>query len=227
MFRYWGDFFHACSILIMFLIVTRRSNIRGISRNTLDLYFVVYVLRYWDIFWNTYSMYNTAMKISYLLSSAMLCLVLRMPSIQATYDREYDVVQRRTIVLPSVLLGYAVVYMFNEPGIMQSRFEITWTISLFVESVAIIPQLYMIQNLKFADNITSHYVMCSGLYRVFYVIHWCLLYIRPQAKTKILPVAWICGVIQVLLYLDFFYHYVKTKKMGLNKPMKLNNSDKV
>jgi ER lumen protein retaining receptor len=39
-----------------------------------------------------------------------------------------------------------------------SLMEILWTFSIFLESVAILPQLFMVQKTGEAESITSHYL---------------------------------------------------------------------
>ena len=51
-------------------------------------------------------------------------------------------------------------------------FELAWSYSIWLEAFAILPQLFMINKLKDIENITAHYVLFLGLYRLFYVCHW-------------------------------------------------------
>ncbi|VEL32025.1 unnamed protein product [Protopolystoma xenopodis] len=42
---------------------------------------------------------------------------------------------------------------------------IFWTFSIYLEAVAILPQLYMISKTGEAETITSHYLFALGFYR--------------------------------------------------------------
>ena len=50
--------------------------------------------------------------------------------------------------------------------------EFIWSYSLWLESVAFIPQIVMLNKIRVVENITSHYVACLGLYRFFYILNW-------------------------------------------------------
>ena len=82
--------------------------------------------------------------------------------------------------------------------------EILWTLSIWLESVAILPQLFMLQRTGEADNITTHYLFALGLYRALYIPNW--LY-RYFAEGYVDPIPWVAGTVQTILYSDFFYIY--------------------
>ena len=50
--------------------------------------------------------------------------------------------------------------------------EILWSFSIFLESVAILPQLFMLQRTGEAETITTHYLAALGAYRAFYIPNW-------------------------------------------------------
>lgn len=83
-------------------------------------------------------------------------------------------------------------------------FEILWTFSIWLESVAILPQLFMLQRTGEADTITTHYLFALGMYRALYIPNW--LY-RYFAEGRFEPNPVVAGIIQTLLYSDFFYIY--------------------
>ena len=50
--------------------------------------------------------------------------------------------------------------------------EMAWSYSLWLEAVAFIPQIVMLNKIRVVENITSHYVATLGLYRFFYILNW-------------------------------------------------------
>lgn len=83
--------------------------------------------------------------------------------------------------------------------------QILWTFSIYLESVAIMPQLYMISKTGEAETITSHYLFALGLYRGLYIVNWVWRYYTEGFYDWISIVA---GCVQTLLYCDFFYLYI-------------------
>lgn len=83
--------------------------------------------------------------------------------------------------------------------------QILWTFSIYLESVAILPQLFMISKTGEAETITTHYLFCLGLYRALYLFNWIWRFYFEGFFDMIAIVA---GVVQTVLYCDFFYLYV-------------------
>ena len=88
-------------------------------------------------------------------------------------------------------------------------FQILWTFSIYLESVAILPQLFMISKTGEAETITTHYLFFLGLYRALYLVNWIWRYYFEGFFDLIAVVA---GVVQTVLYCDFFYLYVTKGK---------------
>ena len=80
-----------------------------------------------------------------------------------------------------------------------------WTFSIYLESVAILPQLFMISKTGEAESITSHYLFALGLYRGLYILNWVYRYYTEGFFDLIAIVA---GCVQTVLYCDFFYLYI-------------------
>ena len=93
---------------------------------------------------------------------------------------------------------------------LPSPAQILWTFSIYLESVAILPQLFMISKTGEAETITSHYLFALGSYRTLYIVNWVWRYYNEGFYDIIAIVA---GCVQTLLYLDFFYLYI-TKGEG-------------
>lgn len=95
---------------------------------------------------------------------------------------------------------------------MPFLFQILWTFSIYLESVAILPQLFMISKTGEAETITTHYLFFLGLYRALYLINWIWRFYFEGFFDLIAVVA---GVVQTILYCDFFYLYITKGTSGL------------
>lgn len=85
-----------------------------------------------------------------------------------------------------------------------------WTFSIYLESVAILPQLFMLNKTGEAETITSHYLFALGLYRALYIVNWIYRYYMETFFDLIMVVA---GCVQTVLYCDFFYLYITKGKL--------------
>lgn len=128
---------------------------------------------------------------------------------KATYDANHDTFRIEFLIVPvaglSVLVNHELAAM-----------EILWTFSIYLESVAILPQLFMISKTGEAESITSHYLFALGSYRALYLLNWIYRYYFEGFFDLIAIVA---GVVQTVLYCDFFYLYATKVLKG--KSLKL------
>ena len=62
------------------------------------------------------------------------------------------------------------------------------------------------------DVMTWHYVFCMGMYRAFYLLNWVWRYMTQEGYSD--WIVWVAGIVQTILYLDFFYYYIKCKLDG-------------
>jgi ER lumen protein retaining receptor len=77
-----------------------------------------------------------------------------------------------------------------------------------LESIAILPQLVVLQRYGEVENLTGNYVFFLGAYRALYILNWVYRsQVEPHYRHHWLT--YICGIIQTILYADFFYYYVK------------------
>ena len=90
--------------------------------------------------------------------------------------------------------------------------QILWTFSIFLEAVAIMPQLFMITKTGEAESITTHYLFFLGLYRALYIANWVWRYHTEGFFDQIAVVS---GVVQTIFYCDFFYLYATRGKYKL------------
>ncbi|KFZ08905.1 hypothetical protein V502_09063 [Pseudogymnoascus sp. VKM F-4520 (FW-2644)] len=209
LFRILGDFSHLFSILILLDKMIRTNSCAGISFKSQALYLIVYVTRYLDIFTTfTHSYYNSVFKILF-ISSSGYTLYLMTTAYKPTQSAPLD-----TFRVQYLLLGAFVLAVLFPPE--YTIREILWSFSIWLESVAILPQLFMLQRTGEADTITVHYIAALGIYRALYIPNWILRYWSDGHLDKISVLA---GLVQTVLYSDFFWIYytkvMKGKKFAL------------
>lgn len=196
-FRFFGDLSHLASIFILLHKIQSSRSCRGISFKTQALYVVVFVTRYLDLFLGEWvSLYNTLMKLFFIGSSCYILYLMKM-RFRPTHDPSIDTFRVEFLIGPVFLLSLIFNYKF-------SFVEILWSFSIFLESVAILPQLFMLQRTGEAETITTHYLAALGAYRGLYIPNWIYRYFT---EGTIDPIAVVAGLVQTALYLDFFYIY--------------------
>jgi len=196
-FRLFADLSHLASIFILLHKIQTSRSCRGISFKTQALYVTVFVARYLDLLageW--FSLYNTVMKLIFIGSTCYILYLMRM-RFRPSHDPAIDTFRIEYLVGPSFLLGLVFNYSFT-------FLEVLWAFSIYLESVAILPQLFMVQRTGEAEAITTHYMAALGLYRGLYILNWIW---RWFAEGSWDPIAVVAGIAQTGLYMDFFYVY--------------------
>jgi ER lumen protein retaining receptor len=197
---------HLTSIILLLVRITRSKNTTGVSCRMQEMYLIVFVTRYLDLLWSFVSVYNSVMKITYIAATSYAIYLIRFKSpLAETYDRTVD-----NFPYEKFLLGpCAILALISTRDFSIS--EILWTFSVWVEAVAIIPQLVLLQQGREVENLTSNFVAAMGAYRLLYILNWAHLYFSDQ---QVLLSAVIGGVVQTGLYVDFFYYYARSKWYG-------------
>jgi len=86
-------------------------------------------------------------------------------SFRPTHDPAIDTFRVDFLVGPSFVLALLFNYSY-------SISEVFWSFSIFLESVAIFPQLFILQRTGEAETITTHYIAALGVYRALYIPNW-------------------------------------------------------
>ncbi|POM61051.1 ER lumen protein retaining receptor, partial [Phytophthora palmivora] len=107
LFRLVGDMAHLASFLVLLLKLLASRSANGISLKTQELFFLVFVTRYVDLFFHFVSLYNTLMKLLFLMFSGAIVYVIRFREpFRSTYDKSHDAfLHLKFAVLPCALLA--------------------------------------------------------------------------------------------------------------------------
>jgi len=139
----------------------------GISCKTQEIYLVVFCVRYMDLFFYFISLYNTVMKLFFISSTAGIIYLMRFKKpFCSTYDAIGDSFKHFMYLLPAA----AVLTIICHAG--DTTWEWAWSWTLWLEALAFIPQIVMLNQIRQVENLTSHYMACLGAYRFFYILNW-------------------------------------------------------
>ena len=146
-FRVAGDMIHNFACVYLTCKVIAQRSVAGLSFHTVTLYALVFSTRYIDLvtmwsfdlpegtnIWDFVSVYNTVLKLLYLTTS--YTLILMFFCFKDTYDAEADQFCKTLVVVPALMLATKVNYSDNWD-------EVLWTFSIYLEVVAMVPQLLM------------------------------------------------------------------------------------
>ncbi|KAH9514425.1 ER lumen protein-retaining receptor 2 [Bulinus truncatus] len=187
--------------------------VSGVSGKSQILFALVFVTRYLDLFLYYISLYNTVMKVTFILTS-LLTLYLIYFKFRKTLDSDSDTFYIVFLLIPVGGLALGVNHEF-------APLEILWTFSIYLEAVAIVPQLFKTIKTGKAETITLYYLFALGSYRALYVVNWIYRYYTEGYWDWIAIVA---GCVQTILFCQFFWVYHK-KRYGPNYKLENYLSD--
>ena len=156
------------------------------------------------------------LKIIYIAATAGIIYTIKyMEPIKSIYNYNQDSFEHwKYCVAPAA--GLATLVHLLGSGMYNFNFmELLWTFSIILESVAILPQLLVLRKYRLVENLTGKFVFFLGLYRFLYIFNW-IYRAHTERYYRHHWVVYIAGVVQTLLYVDFFYHYLKVLKQGEN-----------
>mmetsp|Transcript_11401 Transcript_11401/g.32018 ORF Transcript_11401/g.32018 Transcript_11401/m.32018 type:complete len:221 (-) Transcript_11401:488-1150(-) len=209
LFRLLADFFHLLTFVVLLYKIYSKKSCSGISLKTQILYCLVFTMRYVDLAWNFEHMYNTVMKILFLAFS-YATVYLIMFKYQTSYRQHaaHDNFRIIFLIVPSFLLALAISDKLRP-------FEVLWTTSILLESVAILPQLFLLTRCSKVDVMTADYVFLLGAYRALYIFNWIVRYMTEANFVRYSTyISCGAGLVQTIIYLDFFYYYLQSRWYG-------------
>ena len=196
-----GDTLHLLSFVIIIYKIYKDKSCKGVSAKTFEIYLLVFCTRYLDLFMYFISFYNTFMKLLFIGASIFILYLMHFKDpFKSTYDRKNEDTFPHVYLIPFAII---MTLLINKS---YSLWGLVWSFSLWLESVAVFPQISIIAKTNGVFTYTAHYLAALGSYRFFYVLLWIYRYIKYG---RILWVSIFSGILQVLLYADFFYLYIK------------------
>ncbi|XP_071131129.1 ER lumen protein-retaining receptor 1-like [Mytilus edulis] len=203
-FRFCGDMLHVVAIIILLSYIWKSQSVFGISGKSQILFALVFTTRYVDLFTSFISVYTNSLKVVYIITS-YVTLYLIYIKFRYTYDKSNDTFRAEILIMSSGVLAVFVNHYF-------SPFEFCWTFSIYLESVAILPQFFMIIKNGDVERMIGYYLTAMGSYRALYIMNWMYRYKNEGFYDSIAANS---GLLQSILYIMFLILYSKRNDFRL------------
>jgi ER lumen protein retaining receptor len=76
--RTFADLMHLASFIIIIYHLFTSRNCKGVSLKTQEIYLIVFSCRYMDLFMYFINLYNTTMKLAFLVSTILIIYLMRL-----------------------------------------------------------------------------------------------------------------------------------------------------
>jgi len=130
---------------------------------------------------------------------------------RATYQEQHDSLP---VKLQNLVIGCFILAVVVHPHLdRRELFDILWTTGCYLETLSMLPQLWMLSKIGEVEALTSHFVVLSALSRVCSLIFWYRGFaeLAPPAGGVNFPGVGVVGahVMQLLLSCDFVFLYLR------------------
>lgn len=243
MFIYWlfsdGDFSFlmtcasltrgfAFAVLMANMMVKKHA--RGVSLKSLQLYTLVFFSRLCSVMQHDgYLPYDKSGDHVYhvaeffALGFSTACVVLMSTQLKTTYQRDVDSFGALHvpsefgivyIVVPCLLFAVVVHPSLNRHHLSDTA----WTFSMYLESLAIVPQLYMFQKQAkgIVEVLVTHTTFAVGIARVMDMVFWMSSYkeLTGNWGSSVGVLVLLTQFVHIVIMGDFFYYYAVSVKTG-------------
>jgi hypothetical protein len=213
--------FHCLGFILLRRKVAKQGDVNGISSRTLMAYVLCYVCRlYSTLQFNGYLPIDRSGDWLYqTVDIVALLIVLNLLSTMFTthyYSWKDSVVPVDTFPLGLFVVACFVLALFIHPGLNNLfHADVSWTAGLYVEAIAMIPQLFMMTKQGGeVDAFASHFIACIFVSRFLMILFWLASYeeLKPHDSAFNFPGWGLMGAqfLQIAIFGDFMYIYVKS-----------------
>jgi len=208
--------------LALLLKVRAQKTVKGISSKSLEMYVGVFMFRLSStMVKNGYLPIDQSGDWAYQLADVVSLLIVFQllyschKTHGSTYQAEHDTLQISSALIPCVVLAVCTHGDLNS----NKFFDVMWTISMNLDTIALLPQLWMLTKIGGeVEGQTTHFVASIFVSRVCALLFWAYGYVELAPSQGGANVAGYTIIImhslQLLMSADFMMHYLKSRFFG-------------
>ncbi len=142
-FQFLADMLHFASFVLIINQIRKTKTVQELSYRTQEIYFVVFCFRYMDLFLYYVSLYNTTFKLLFISATSYLIYLIKIKKPYCLgYDSKLDSFNHYVFIYPVVLVVTILFHLQSSKRFYY--YEYLWSFSVWLEAVAIVPQLYIV-----------------------------------------------------------------------------------
>lgn len=211
------------SFLMVAMAIESGKTVKGVSLKMMECYILVFFTRLLAIIpFEGYLPFDKSGDWLYQVCEAVcLCLtgsIVYCCRVQygSTYDANTDEMNHLFLIVPTLVISLILHPHLNNfwPT------DVCWAFALYLESVTVLPQLFMFMKEGKAQPHTSHFLAAQALSRLMSFIFWASSFSElsnPDHYIKKFVGNWVVGIqlLQLIVMGDFIYHYIRCIQKGL------------
>lgn len=203
--------------------IENEKSVKGVSLKMMECYMLVTACRLFAIVpWEGYLpfdktgdwLYQVCEAVSLALAGSVVFFCRSRYA--GTYDKTTDTLNHLYLILPALVM--ALIFHPNLNGFLPS--DMSWAFALYLESITVLPQLFMFMREGQAAPFTSHFLMAQATAKLISFIFWASSFSElsnPNHTIRSYVGNWVVGMqlVQLLVMADFIYHYVRCIRKGI------------
>ncbi|XP_024973534.1 putative ER lumen protein-retaining receptor C28H8.4 [Cynara cardunculus var. scolymus] len=207
---------HAAGIIVLIYKLTTLKSCTGLSLQTQELTAIVLAVRIGCYFAIGHSI-HTVLDVAALVSTILVIYMMRF-KVNATYHQHLDKTPKRYLIIPCAVMAFSI----HPNSAIPLVAKVGWAFGVYLEAIAVLPQLHMMQRTQMIEPFTAHYVFALGVSRFFRAAYWILrVYESTEAYLFLLgrgyfwvPMVLLSEAVQSFILADFCYYYLKSIVSG-------------
>lgn len=232
----YASLFRCFGLLLLVGKLRRTGSAAGVSAKSLQCYCVVFAMRLCSILRHEgYLPYDKSGDWLYhvvegcSLAATCLSLFLVQVTYNLTYEENNDSFGSSPLPFGSlvIIIPCALAAILLHPSLNRDWFsDTTWTYSMYTESFAVLPQLFLFQKQASAretvEPLLGHFVAALGFSRLVEMAFWMSSFHELADRYGNRHVGYLvllAQIVHLIIMGDFFYFYLASLKRGL--PMQL------
>jgi len=211
------------SFLMVAMAIEQGKSVAGVSQKMMECYLVVFFFRLFAIIpFEGYLPFDKSGDWLYQLCEAVAlcfagsivyCCRVQFPN---TYSADTDTLNHFYLIGPAAAVALILHPHLN--NFLPS--DIAWAFALYLESVTVLPQLFMFMKEGKAAPHTAHFLAAQALSRLMSFIFWASSFSElsnPDHYIKQFVGNWVVVIqlLQLIVMGDFIYHYIQCISKGL------------
>jgi len=211
------------SFLMVVVKIESNRSVRGVSLKMMECYILILTCRLFAIVpFEGYLPFDKSGDWLYQLCEAIglglagTIVYFCRSRFQSTYDPESDTLNHLYLIVPALAISF--VFHPNLNSFLPS--DIAWAFALYLESVAVLCQLFMFMKEGQAQPHTSHFLAAQAVAKLLTFIFWASSFSElsnPNHYIKSFVGKWVVvmQLVQLLVMGDFIYHYIRCIRKGI------------
>ncbi|KAK6788324.1 hypothetical protein RDI58_016849 [Solanum bulbocastanum] len=207
---------HLIGLLVLIYKLTTLKTCSGLSLKTQVLTAIFLAVRLYCSFIMEADI-HTVLDFITLVATVWVIYMMKF-KLKASYMAELDNMPLYYPIVPAAALAFFVHPTTSH--ILINR--MLWAFCVYLESVSVLPQLRLMQNVQIIEPFSAHYVFALGVARFLGCAHW-IIQVYDTAGAYIylagrgyfwIPTVFLAEMVQTFILADFCYYYVKSVMSG-------------